>query len=442
VLVMTLATLLVGFAQKSPCANGNWPGQRNYTHACDSQIVPLWSDASLGSGAVPYRDTTINLPIVTGAFVFVTADFTRGLHALHDSWSEVVLWGVLCALLLSICAMIISACTSLTARGRPYDASLFALSPLLALHAFTSFDLLAMAFASGALLAWARGKPVLAGALIGLGTAAKLYPALLLVAIWILAIRTGKREDARWSTGSAVVVWFAVNGPLALAYHSSWWHYYRSSVDADAERSTLWAMVHTLGSGAVDGKDATPWTPPGVAVALAVTAGLLLVAYLGLSAPTRPRLAQLAFLCVLVYLLTSKQWSPSESLWLLPLLALARPRWQLNLLWQFSEIAVWFMTMFLLFGTHAASGNFNQGVAYGWLVLFVVLRDIALIVLGVLVVQEIWNPDLDVVRLSGDDDPGGGVFDGAPDAWAPAGPAPRHGAAETVAETGPAGPSQ
>ena len=51
---------------------------------------------------------------------------------------------------------------------------------------FTNFDALATAFATGALLAWARRRPGLAGVLIGLGVAAKLYPLLLLIPLVIL----------------------------------------------------------------------------------------------------------------------------------------------------------------------------------------------------------------------------------------------------------------
>ena len=47
----------------------------------------------------------------------------------------------------------VTGATALTARTRPYDAALFALSPLLVFHAFSNWDLLAMALASCAL--WA-----------------------------------------------------------------------------------------------------------------------------------------------------------------------------------------------------------------------------------------------------------------------------------------------
>jgi uncharacterized membrane protein len=412
-LVMTTVTLLLGFAEKSSCTNGNWTGTKQYTHFCYSDVVPLWSDERLDTGAVPYRDTSVEYPVLTGAFMWLTADLTRGVHAIASSWSELVVFGVLTALLLSLCGLVVTAATAQTARGRPYDAAIFALSPLLVFHAFSNWDLLAMAFASCALWAWAARRPVLSGALIGLGTAAKLYPVFLLVAIGILAIRTRKFADAAWATVTAGLVWLAVNGPVALAYHDGWWEFYKFSIDRPTERSTIWAIGKTFVSGSIRSGDAVFWKPPGIAVALALVAALLVVMALGLAAPTRPRLAQLAFLCVLAFLLTTKVWSPQYSLWLVPLIALARPRWRLTLVWQFTEIVVWILTLTLLLGFNVEA----HGVSYGWLVLVLLARDVLLIGLAGLVVREMWCPWLDVVRADGADDPGGGVFDGVEDPW-------------------------
>ncbi|HEX3335333.1 MAG TPA: glycosyltransferase 87 family protein [Jatrophihabitans sp.] len=417
-LVMTAVTLLLGFAEKSPCTSGNWTGTKQYTHFCYSDVVPLWSDERLDTGAVPYRDTAVEYPVLTGAFMWVTADLTRGVHAIASSWSELVVFGVLTALLLSLCGFVITAATAQTARGRPYDAAIFALSPLLIFHAFSNWDLLAMAFASGALWAWGARRPVLSGALIGLGTAAKLYPVFLLVAIGILAIRTRKFAEASWAAVTAVLVWLAVNGPVAIAYHDGWWEFYKFSIDRPAERSTIWAIGKSLVSGSINAGDAPVWTPPGIAVALALIAALLLVAALGLAAPVRPRLAQLVFLCVLAFLLTTKVWSPQYSLWLVPLIALARPRWRLTLVWQFTEIVVWFLTLTLLLGFTVQA----HGISYGWLVLVLLIRDALLLGLAALVVREMWCPWLDVVRAGGADDPGGGVFDQAEDPWMVDGP--------------------
>jgi uncharacterized membrane protein len=134
---------------------------------------------------------------------------------------------------------------------------------------------------------------------------------------------------------------------------------------------------------------------------------------LGLAAPVRPRLAQLAFLAVLAFLLTTKVWSPQYSLWLVPLIALARPRWRLTLIWQFVEIMVWIATLTILLGYDVP----DHGISYGWLMILLLVRDGLLIGLAALVVREMWRPWLDVVRTDGVDDPSGGVFDHAPDYW-------------------------
>ena len=84
------------------------------------------------------------------------------------------------------------ASTAKIARRRIWDTAIMCLSPLLIVHAFTNWDLLAIGLTAGAMLAWARKKPVLAGALFGLGAAAKLYPMLLLGPLLILCLRAGK----------------------------------------------------------------------------------------------------------------------------------------------------------------------------------------------------------------------------------------------------------
>jgi uncharacterized membrane protein len=416
-LAMTCVTLVLAFVQKSPCATGNWTGDKQYTHMCYSDVVPLWSDERLDVGAVPYRDTTVEYPVLTGGFMWFTAILTGAVHAVESDWSQLVIFGVLTALLLGLCGLVVTAATAQTAVGRPYDAALFALSPLLVIHAFSNWDLLAMALTSSALWAWARRKPVLAGVLIGLGAAAKLYPALLLVALVILALRTRRWASTMWTIAAAGLAWLAVNVPVAAAYYHGWSVFYTFSESRAAERSSLWAIVRTATNGSFSDNDAPYWVPPGAAVAAALIVALAVVVWIGVSAPVKPRLAQLAFLVVLAFLLTTKVWSPQYSLWLVPLLALARPRWRLALVWQFTEIAVWFMTLTLLHGLNqvAAGHSADRGVPYGWLALVLVARDLILLGIAALIVRDMWRPELDVVRAGGRDDPGGGDFDEAPD---------------------------
>ncbi len=411
ILAMACVTLVLAYVEKAPCADGQWTGNLQYTHACYSDVIPLWSAERLDVGNVPYRDNAVEYPVLVGGFMWFSANLTNGLHSLFSNASLLVLFGMVTCLLLAACALIAVAGTVAAAGKRPYDAAIFALSPLLVFHAFSNWDLLAMAFASGALWAWAREKPVAAGVLIGLGTAAKLYPLFLLLPFIVLAIRTRRKQEAWWCAVSTVAAWVAVNLAVFGAYYPGWREFYAFSATRDAEASTFWYMGHYLATVGFGDGFAAGWSPPGAAVALLLVGALGGVAWVGLSAPTKPRVAQLAFLAVLAFLLTTKVWSPQYSIWLVPLVALARPRWRLAIVWQFAEIAVWIATLLWLDSFNEP----NRGVDYGWLMLILLVRDALLIAIAAFVIYEIWHPEADIVRSGGLDDPGGGCFDGAPD---------------------------
>lgn len=144
-------------------------------------------------------------------------------------------------------------------------------------------------------------------------------------------------------------------------------------------------------------------------VLLAVVAAICALCWY---APRRPRLPQVLFLLVVAFLVTNKVFSPQYTLWLVPLYALARPRWRAFLVWQATEAYLLFMR-FMHFIYNDTSGG--RGVARGWFVGAVALRDLMLLVLAGLVVREILRPELDVVRATGLDDPAGGVLDDAAD---------------------------
>jgi uncharacterized membrane protein len=146
-------------------------------------------------------------------------------------------------------------------------------------------------------------------------------------------------------------------------------------------------------------------------VALAVAGAVVLLV---LTAPRRPRLPQVVFLLVAGFLLVNKVDSPQYVLWLVPLVALARPRWPAFLAWQAAEVALLFARFYFFVGNDKPGTGIPIGVFFAT----VWARDIALVVLMALVVREILRPDRDVVRADGVDDPAGGVLDGAPDRWA------------------------
>jgi uncharacterized membrane protein len=139
------------------------------------------------------------------------------------------------------------------------------------------------------------------------------------------------------------------------------------------------------------------------------------IAVLILAAPRRPRLPQVCFLILAVFLMTNKVWSPQYVIWLVPLVVLARPRLWSYLLWQVAEVGYFFAIWAYLI---TASGPGTPGgIGTGLYFAAVLARFGTVALLAGLVVADILRPGRDIVRAEGEDDPAGGVLDGAPDVF-------------------------
>ncbi|HKS45275.1 MAG TPA: glycosyltransferase 87 family protein [Amycolatopsis sp.] len=439
-LLATLALMLCWFG-KASCiqqytdSDGqnqlDWRAGRPYVAMCYSDIVPLYTAERLNlPDTFPYRTSWVDnagtpneqvrymeYPVLTGLFQWVDARLAQGWTAISNAgWLPgalpVAIYFNITAFWLSVAWLVTVWAVGRTANRRPWDAALVAISPLVLVHVFTNFDSLATAFAATGLLAWSRRKPVLAGVLLGLGAAAKLYPLLFLGPLLVLCVRAGKLRTWISTAGATAVIWLAVNLPIALTFNTGWREFFRLNTQRGMDPDSLYNVVsYFTGWTGFDGPPDPGQTPTWLNV---VSGGLFLlccagIAYLGLTAPRRPRLGQLCFLVVAAFLLTAKVWSPQYSLWLVPLAVLAIPRWRPLLAWMLVDALVWVPRMFYYLGVD------HKGLPEDWFLGFVVVRDLAVVALCVQVIREIYRPSLDLVRLAGDDDPAGGVLDGTRD---------------------------
>ncbi|MEO3759709.1 glycosyltransferase family 87 protein [Mycobacterium sp. B14F4] len=457
-LIIALVFLALGYSTKAACLQttgtgtadqrvGNWENQRAYFQLCYSDTVPLYTAELLNQGKFPYKSSWVekdangepriqydgNLavrymeyPVLTGIYQYVSMSLAKTYTALTKLVSapiiaEVVMFFNIAALGLALAWLATVWATSLLAGSRRvWDAALVAASPLVIFQIFTNFDALATAFATGALLAWARRKPVLAGTLIGLGVAAKLYPLLLLAPLAVLAVRTGKLREVGKTAAAVVVTWLVVNLPIMVLFPRGWSEFFRLNTRRGDDMDSIYNVVKSFTGWQGFDTDLGFWQPPTVlntVSALLFVSCCVAIAYIALTAKQRPRVAQIAFLVVAAFLLTNKVWSPQFSLWLVPLAVLALPDRRILLAWMTIDALVWVPRMLYLYG------EANKGLPEQPFTITVLLRDIAVVALCALVIREIYRPQLDLVRAGGTvDDPAGGVFDGAPDApprWLP-----------------------
>ena len=125
---------------------------------------------------------------------------------------------------------------------------------------------------------------------------------------------------------------------------------------------------------------------------------------------------QVFFLILAAFLLVNKVWSPQYVIWLVPLVVLARPRLWSYLLWQVAEVGYFFAIWAYLITVAAPQSP--GGISPGLYFTALLARFGTVLLLCALVTADILRPDRDVVRADGEDDPAGGVLDGAPDIYA------------------------
>jgi uncharacterized membrane protein len=188
-------------------------------------------------------------------------------------------------------------------RAGGADVAIWSTAPILVL-AGQNWDVLTVLFIALALVAWRRGEDTRAGLWLGLGTAFKLVPGVLLVPM----LAADRRRGAR-TTIVAVATVVVANAPLVLRNASAWWYpYHFASVRTDT-RGTVWAAL-PLSRSAVNALSSA-----------VLVAGLLAVFVV--VARRRLSFERGAVLAVLAFVAANKVWQPHYVLWLLPVVALA-----------------------------------------------------------------------------------------------------------------------
>ncbi|MDP9824572.1 glycosyltransferase family 87 protein [Kineosporia succinea] len=433
--VMLLAGvgLAVGWVAKAPCVDTyqvgggqvalDWRDGRQYALHCYSDAIPLYGVDRLSDGTLPYKTTWLDdsgnerameYPVVTGMLQYGVMKVTKAwVGSAGYTGPEVVPYFVIMAVVLAVAWLIAVACT-LPLVTKKWHAVLMALSPLVFVHAFTNFDTLAVALAAGGMLAWARQKPVLAGLLLGIGAAAKLYPLFILGPLLVLCWRS--RTLGPWwkATITAAAAWIACNAPFALLYPRGWWEFFRLNSTRVADHDSIYNALTTFTSWTgFDGPVYAGESPEKLnAFTLVAFLGLcLVIGVIGLSAPTRPRLASLVFLVVAAFLLTNKVWSPQYSLWLVPLAVLALPRVWILLTWMLVDAWVWYPRLGYFLGLQDP-GLGNSAERFLTVVL---LRDLLVVIICGMIIHTIYRPQADPVRQGGADDPAFGPVSDQPD---------------------------
>ena len=413
ILAMTALTCALGMVQKAPCISGE-PSDQNYrySHMCYSDLPPLYTLRGLVQHEWPFSDDeqvrarydVMEYPVGIAYWAWGASWVTHWLNGSPDLAGrsrqsvgdlsgtdevrrEVELFTWVNAVGFAAIALLAAWLLSQVNPRRPWDAAIFALSPTLALTGLINWDLLAVGLIAGALWAWSRDRPVLTGILIGLGSATKLYPLFLLGGILIICLRRRRYADLALTAVWAVAAWLVANAPAYLTGKDQWKVFWSFNADRGPDLGSIWSVLAQASDKAISHETVNTWSW------LVFGAWCLGVLVIGLRAPETPRLAQLGFLIVVGFLLVNKVYSPQYVLWLLPLAALARPRWRDQIVWQSGEL-VYFAAIWWYLGGYL---NPSSGSDAGFYWVAIVLRMLAELYLAAVIVRDILRPDRDSV---------------------------------------------
>ena len=354
VIACTLGTMAVGVAAKSPCASGDWSGDPQYRYWCYSDIVPLIATEQLEGARLPFLDacapSTHNCDEYPVLSMYVMRATAWVANLAPGDGPRYAPFFYVNAAILAAAAVAIAICLWALIGRR---ALWFALSPTLLLTGTVNWDLVAVALATGALVAYAARRVEWSGVAIGLGAATKFYPAFLVIPLFVQGLRDRQPDRSVrvlwWSVGA----WLAVNIPFVIAAPRGWIEFFRFNSERAADFDSLWYIAADLWPRA-----ALPIRVVNVASIAMFAVGVAICWWAKARVPGRLQPWTLAFPLVVVFLLVNKVYSPQYGLWLVPLFALCVPSFRVFALFQVADVAV-FLTRFRFFGGYV-------GQPWGW----------------------------------------------------------------------------
>lgn len=336
-LVPAAFALAGGYVLKNQCTTHQWDGFQ-YRHSCYNDIYALYFFRDLNKGTFPYISSTeesrrlerdVEYPVGTGLYMGAVAKTTSTAASYFNA----------SALGLAVAGLVaVGVITLMAGDGR--RVLYFALAPAVVLYAFHNWDLLAVMLTSLGLYAFWRGRDGPAGAALGAGAAAKLYPAFILPALLLARRREGKPLGPMIAGFALTSILF--NVPVFLANRQGWWYPWKFQSKRFTNFETVWYMIYRHARNLADAEFWFKTYP----VILNFGTGVLFLAGVILllraeSKRDRFRPYAVSFGLLLVWLLTAKVFSPQYALWLLPFFVLLRIPWYGFAAFAVTDAAVW-----------------------------------------------------------------------------------------------------
>ena len=293
-----------------------------------SDIAPFFQK-SLEPG-LPYIDKLVEYPVMTGMFIQVMGLAGKTFHGYYMA----------SAIALVLLTGVSSYCLLKMMDPDTYGRVLYfwALAPSMFLFSVYNWDVLALFFVVLALYALRRERYYWTSVFLALGFSSKFYPIIYMLPLLTLAPLTKRRKLVVVLAFLLVVA--AVNVPFMIAYYPGWLYFFSFNATRMPNVDSLWnvlgVMMPSLGDVRAINK---------------ISLVLFLLSSLWLCGILRKGEVGAGFLGItLLFLLSTKVFSPQYVLWLLPFFAVVLPpSKKLFYALELSNAVVLFSTLSFLF---------------------------------------------------------------------------------------------
>jgi hypothetical protein len=271
----------------------------NGGHSSLSDLPRVFLHRGIGPAAFPYVDRVIEYPVGSGLFLYLAS-------LVSPTPLGVLLVTALAATVLCV------AITIVLERRVGRRAWRWALALPILLYAFQNWDMFAIAALVAGLLAFERRHDGIAGAAFGLGTAIKLFPAVVVLPLVAVRLARGDRRGALRLTAASAATFAVLNLPFVVANRSGWWWPFTFQGNRNATWGSAWFYLFRIVGAPVHGASGARFANAVSFIALAVALSWLVLVTIRRRLP--PFAAAAA--AVALFLLCNKVYSPTYDVWL------------------------------------------------------------------------------------------------------------------------------
>lgn len=363
--------LLLAYFMKEPCAVHGWADNFQYRHLCYNDIQPLFHVRGIDRNLIPYKDIQVEYPVLIGSFMWLAGRVLAvAVHlGLASDYNDPQYLQVSVLMLAPFSVAVTLLLRRRVTAGR---LLLWAVGTPTIAYSFLNWDLLAAAALVWGLVEIEQRHWGWAGIALSLGASAKLYPAFVIPAAFLLALSLRDTRGAKKLVAGFVGAAALVNVPWMVAAWARWMGIWKFHGTRYPDFGTMWYWIAQWGSHhhpsgwwytSVGGYGSFVGNAGFVVFGL-VSLGVLWVGWRRRHEGQGYPVAGVSLSLIAAFLVISKVHSPQYALWVTPLLVLVDIPW-----WQIAGYLVSDMVLFIS-GFYWFT-EFNTPSPPGWEHLFV-----------------------------------------------------------------------